>query len=57
LSKFHNSFLSYINYALSPSIHTQCTDLVNSFGPDIIQLIDDEIDPSVICKVKKLAWC
>ena len=50
-------FLNYIIriYTPLPSlqfIHTQCKDLVNSFGPDIIQLIDDEIDPSVICKVK-----
>jgi len=46
--------LKYVCSLMPSGITTECTDFVEAFGPELIQLIDDEIDPTVLCKVTHL---
>ena len=41
-------------FVISPCIQLpimQCTDFVNKYGKEVVQLIDQAIDPEKICEV------
>ena len=54
----YNLALSPVLITVAPSVidiftlYVQCSVFVKEFAPAIIQLVDDEIDPETICKVR-----